>query len=413
MKTVAPRSVFLVPFFAILLAGCFDSSESVGKDSDSSGSAGAASIGSPTAAGKGTPQTLTLSRHTFKDPGSPNIPSHTVLAPKGWKTDGGAFWASPKLYRVHPSRRVTVTAPDGRMVKVSPLFAATEVVPSPEMQRLGMRPPKEGTTDSGAPVVPLPRSLEEWKAWVRKHGVVKPNPGATNIRCESIAVLPGYTKYLQKTIEPVRRKQAREGGMFGTRPFCSATAYSARFTYEHDGAKWEQLWIWGVGVVGQTEQVGRQIFWTIDPCTTFRAPAGQLNDSMPLLMAIANSVRTTPQWARMKANHVARMQQIDTEAFIERSRMQAQFSREMRQIAHQSWKTRQAAGDEGHRQFIKAIHETDDFAVPHSNDPPVQLPMHYSHVWQSENGDIVLSNDANYNPGIGSTKTWKEMERVR
>jgi hypothetical protein len=44
--------------------------------------------------------------HTLTDPGSGNMPSHTVLAPSDWKVEGGAWWAGPAMFNVLPSQDV-------------------------------------------------------------------------------------------------------------------------------------------------------------------------------------------------------------------------------------------------------------------------------------------------------------------
>ncbi len=360
--------------------------------------------------------TLVLKQHTFKDPGSGNMASHTVLVPEGWKAEGGAYWPPSQLFRVHPSQRVTVTAPNGTFVRVSPIFAASDFRPSPyAVQQLGARRPAERSIDNGTPVVYMPDSLEAWQRWVRKHGVEEPFRGAKNIAFEPVVVVPELTEYLRKKTEPMRRQQEQENRqwqMMGarSRAFCDSTMYAARCTYEHEGRAWEQLWVWGVGIVGQDTEVGRQIWWIMEPITTFRAPKGKLRESMPVLMTIANSVRMTLGWARMKAKHLAKMQQIDIEGFAKRAQMQAQFADEMRTMIQRSWERRQAARDTGHYHFIQSIKETRDYVVPNANEPPIQLPIHYNHVWRSETGRVVLTNDANYDPGIGSTETWKQME---
>lgn len=363
-------------------------------------------------------KTLILTQHTFNDPGSANIPSHTVLVPKGWKADGGAFWPHPQLFRIHPTQRVTVTGPDGRFVMVSPTFAATDIFPSPEMQRSGFRRPPEGNVENGLPIRYMPADAKQWEAWVKKHGVETPFPKATNIQLDPVKPVPELTKLALKQIEPIRNQQALENKRnaelgIAMRSFSDTAVYSTRCTYEDGGRKWEQVWVWGVGVIGQDSQVGRQVWWSMEPVTTFRAPAGELQDAMPLLMTIANSVRMTPEWAGMKAQHLAKMEQIDREAFIKRSVAHAQFSQDMRNIIDQTWKDKQEAQDAAHARFIHAIRETGNYVVPNSKSPPIQLPSHFNHVWTNEQGGIILSNDANFKPGTGTTETWKQMERAK
>lgn len=48
-------------------------------------------------------QELIVELHTFKDPGSGNMDSHTALAPVGWNVTGQTVWPSPQVFRGCPA----------------------------------------------------------------------------------------------------------------------------------------------------------------------------------------------------------------------------------------------------------------------------------------------------------------------
>ena len=361
---------------------------------------------------------LILNHYTLRDPGSRNMESHTILAPKGWTIQGGAFWANPKLFRVHPSQHVIVSGPDGRFVKINPMFAATDIYPSPQMLQAGIRRPAEGAIDGCMLVVHIPTSLQEWGAWVKKYGIETVFPDATDIRMESVQVEPGLTQAVHHNMQPLLRKQAienQQAAQLGSqnRAFADGAGYVALATYVSNGTKWEQMWVWSVVVVGTQETVGRQIWWTIEPNVSFRAPQGELKDDMPLLMTIANSLRMPPQWARMRANHIAKLEKIDLEAFVERSERHAQFSNEMQQILDKTWASQQESRDKGHEYFMKGMKEIKDFKVPGSKEPPIQVPIHFNHIWKSDKGSLYLAKNALDDPRPGSNETWKKMEPAK
>src|SRR5690606_34267818 len=142
---------------------------------------------------------------TLTDPGSGNMPSHTVLAPTGWTVTGGAWWPGPNFFNILPSQDVTITAPDGRMVRLGPSIGATDFRPNPA---LGIPRPAEGTADNGYPVIYMPGSLEEWRHWIQTRGIPSSYPKAANIRVEPVTVLPEFTTILQRQLAPFRQQQA-------------------------------------------------------------------------------------------------------------------------------------------------------------------------------------------------------------
>jgi hypothetical protein len=41
----------------------------------------------------------------------------------------------------------------------------------------------------------------------------------------------------------------------------------------------------------------------------------------------------------------------------------------------------------------------------------VDLPNDYQYAWSNGLGEYVLSNDANYNPNLGTNVNWTELQR--
>ena len=52
--------------------------------------------------------------------------THTLLAPKGWKVEGGAWQPPVQAYNWMPSRQITVAGPDGSSVRFKPHFSAVD-----------------------------------------------------------------------------------------------------------------------------------------------------------------------------------------------------------------------------------------------------------------------------------------------
>ena len=65
-----------------------------------------------------------------------------------------------------------------------------------------------------------------------------------------------------------------------------------------------------------TDHLGSLVEWNLEFSATLTAPEGQLDSALPTLMAIAMSVREVPNWSRLKAQHLAKMQQIKIEGAV-------------------------------------------------------------------------------------------------
>lgn len=361
---------------------------------------------------------IVLRPHVLKDPGTGNMDSHVVLAPVGWKVEGGGWWPPPQLFKILPSQDIKVTAPDGRQVHVGPAMAAVDIRPSEViLQQLGMVRPPEGSIDAGNLVLYMPDNLMQWRSWLQDTILPKAYPQARNIRVTNLSVVPEMTAMLQRAIEPMKQQHmqlAQQSQMMGVpmNAFADGAFLSAHVTLEEDGQQWEMLFVFGHAFFGTDTQMGRQIHWVIEPNIGFRAPAGQLESNMPLLMTIANSVQQTPQWTRMKADHMAKMNQIAIKGAADRSRIIAESNREIGRIITEGYQARQASQDESHRQFINAIRGVEEYNDP-SKEYPVQLPNNYQHVYSNSNGDYILTNDPMYNPNadpVLNNLNWNRLD---
>jgi hypothetical protein len=276
------------------------------------------------------------------------------------------------------------------------------------MMQLGARRPAEGGVDGGYLILHLPDSMDQWKTFLEEKAFKQSFPTATNMHLEPVVVVPELTEMLRRQMAPTRQQVAQNNAMFGNhvRASCDGAVLSSKCFYELDGKKYEHLLIFGVSYWMNESQVGQQVSWTIEPSVSYRAEAGQLEANMPLLMSIANSVRPTPGWAKMKADHAAKMNQIAAKGFADRAAIIADTNREINKIINDGYRQRQASNDRSAYEYIKAIREVEDFQGPNDSSP-VQLPHHYQHVYSNGAGEYILTNDANYIGGAFGGKPSK------
>ena len=364
-----------------------------------------------------------MTEHRLRDPGSRNMVSHTLLAPKGWTVKGGASWANQRYFNVLPSRDIKVTSPEGIQVHLAPSILAKDYLPPPD---LNVPRAQEGTADKGLPVIYLPESLGAWKQWMATRGIPQSYPGATKVRVNNAVVVPELTAVLRKQIEWRRamlEQQAQQDASMGLRTFIDAQVLAFECSYTHEGRDWEELTIFGLSWEGiEGRLIGRATTWSLDPVVVYRAPAGKLEPQMPLLVAIVNTCHVTPEWSQMRAEHSAKLAGIArkgaeaaNKAAMERSRMLAKYSSDISDIIHEGYQKRSAIQDETHRKVINSIRGTEDYVVPGGNTS-VQLPNDYRSVYTNGNGEYLLTNDALYDPNTDpalNTHQWTGMQPRR
>jgi hypothetical protein len=331
---------------------------------------------------------------------------------------GVAWWSKQVYFNILPSRDIKITAPDGRRVHLAPSMVAKDVLPSPQFNQPR---PQEFTADMGIPIVYMPTSLAEWKRWMETWVLPKTYPGVTGIRVEA-TVVPELTTLLKRNLEPTCRIHMQNNDVnasLGMRSFCDGAVLAFECRYTHEGCEWEELSMFGTSYMGLDGIVGRQIWWAIDPSISYRAPAGQLEESLPLLKALGDSMRVTPQWAQKRAELQAQLNKIAlraardaNKAAMERSRIISQNNREINDMIVKGYEQRQAIKDRTHERVINTIRGTEDYVIPGTNEY-VQLPGYYEKVYTNSSGEYLLSNDHLYDPNTDpnvNSSQWNTME---
>src|SRR5690606_2690896 len=331
--------------------------------------------GAQSAAPEKSAESIVMVPHELRDSGSGNMVSHKLLAPKGWKVEGGAWWANPMFFNVLPSRDIRVIAPDGREVHLTPTILAKDIVPAPQF---GVPRPAEMSADNGVPIIYMPRSLDEWKRWVETRGIPQSYRGASNIKVNNASIVPELTELLRRQLEPLRQlveSQRAFNEAQGIRTSFDANVMACECGYRHEGRDWEEVAIFGISSqIMESALLGTQIVWTVDPTLSYRAPAGELEKSMPLLIAIANSARETPEWIKMRADLQAKLSGIaaegarkSAEEAAKRSRIIASYNQEISDIISSGYREREAIQDRTHQKVINAIRGTEDYTLPGSD----------------------------------------------
>ncbi|MEZ6013995.1 MAG: hypothetical protein R3F49_02675 [Planctomycetota bacterium] len=362
---------------------------------------------------------IVLSQHTFKDAGMGGMASHKVLVPKGWKPEGGAFWAAQSYFNVLPSQDIKVTSPEGVSVHIEPSLVAKDFIPGGPY---AVPRPRQGVSDGGYPVLYLPNDLNGWKRWFERELIPQNIKGSTNVKVVNLVVIPELTYALGQACAPLvqlAEMQNRSSFGMGARNTVDWYVLGLESTYRVGGKEFEELRVLAVTCLFMdSELLGRQTVWTIERALTFTAPKGQLEANMPVLKAVADSVQMTPEWFMMRAEHEATLFKIQREvaadnmrAAQKRSEIIAQSGRDLNEIITGGYKAREAISDRTHEKVIQSIRGTEEYVVPGGTEY-VQLPDGYRNVFGNGLGDYLLTNDEFFQPGTEPALNGQEWTRM-
>ena len=378
----------------------------------------ASPVDQPAATAAAKRGTIRLKRHTFNDKGWGGRPSHTMLVPDGWQVKGGAFWAPPAYFQVMPSQEIEVTSPQGHSLRIEPALTAKDITPPGQY---GMARPKEGMSDQGYPIIYMPLGLPEWKTWMQDKVIPGTYENARNIRVQEAQIMPELTAIMEKQYEPLRRMLMANSAMdasMGQRTTVDCWVLGFSSTYEIDGQQLEELRLMAVyAMTMDSELMGRAILWTQDRSFSFRAPVGELQQTMPLFSTLANSLQMTQPWMNMKADLFAKIMKGSRETALanlratqKRSAILSKTYSDVSDIMHEGYRSRSASNDAGHASFVRSIHEVDLYSTPGSGTA-VELPSGYNHVYSNGNDEYLLTNDALFDPNVDlGTGSWTTMQ---
>lgn len=336
------------------------------------------------ASGAFAANTLRLSTYDIVDR-QMGIPAFRVLAPEGWRLNGGLTWNANLANLV--TAEVAITAPDnsaGFYVHPAPLYISGPIQYQWPAGQLYL----------GMIVMPIPNSPTEF---VQQLVLPQQRPNARNLRLVEQQEMPGWANGIAAT-------NPQSGGQiqgYGTR---------ARFAYTENGRNWEEDFYCVVLVT-----TGQNLIWLAERNLSVRAEAGKLNALKPVASAFVNSFRLEPSWfARFnKAQQqwiAAQQQGIANAGALSRaiSRSNDQFN----QSLMQSWNDRQQAEDRASREFSEYIRDSENYYDP-LNETSVELPGGYDQAWTNNQGEYLLSNEPGFDPNINSNLNWQQINPVR
>lgn len=327
----------------------------------------------------------------------------TFLLPEGWRHEAEIYWKQNPFYPVSMWLRAYDPAtPDCWTVYPQQCF--TDGIQQSAMQT-AMIAGIEAAAFAGA-------SMAE---------------GGNYMGFEIRPRVQNFAQYIQHFVIPRFRQdlaQARiidgrdmpdigqaEAAKIGGPPMCMGIAGRLRFEYMAQGvALHEDVYCTVVFV-----NLGQTINWIAD-AKSYRARAGGLDDAMRILRTMEWSLRPDLKWYAGVAQ-VAQMMQSNAYASIrqagELSRYISRVNNEVSDIIRNSYENTQRVNDRVHERFDQYIRGVDAYDSPFDRNERIEVPSGYDRAFVNPLGEVVVTNDALFEPGQHLSGDWREMRRTQ
>lgn len=334
-----------------------------------------------------------LKRIFCNDPEGTGMEVCSLLAPAGWRFQGGCRWLldNPGMPAVVSFQ---IANPAGA--------EAFEVLPNMNFlwnSQAGLFSPQPGSRHFGAEVRPPVSIRDAFRQYVlpRYRSNIQ---GLRILKEEPVPDLPRLAKS-EALVSPIG---SVEGG-------------KVRVEYAWQQWRFEEE-IYGVVEVFHTPlQQGlfgaNELYvWFIDALFSFRAQAGKLDSLSNLFRVMIGSFTANPEWyaafksvaqmlAQQQIQHIRSIGQIGA--------MVAQAGSQMREQNLNDWYARQAVFDQMATERSRQIRDVDGYFDPNRGEV-VELPSGFGHAWANSLGEYIVTEDSFYNPNQESSQTWVELE---
>jgi hypothetical protein len=326
-----------------------------------------------------------------------------MLVPEGWTFSGGVAWDMQKL-PPEPTLAYTVSSPDGLSV----------VEQHRPRRYVWSQDPMfhSAYAQQGNPVVP-PMAAGEY---LRSVFLTQDRGGVSRLRVIETADLPEMAQTAQAAGE--QELQVFHSISPFTFPIETRTdAAWAKIAFEYGGREMiEDVTI----VVSSLVTYMRSGFGTVSTVhwgasiRAFRTPADQLSATLPLYQVMTTSHRANPAWSIRNTQFAAtitRQQIREQQAIFARMQEMRRSQTEVSDIIADVYRDRDQSQNRIFERYSETIRSVESYHDP-INGLQVELPGGHSSAWT--NGSVyVFSDDATYNPNIGSTQNWERMQQNR
>ncbi len=348
--------------------------------------------------------TLVLEKRQFEDPGL-GMTSHTMLVPKGWQGNIQPLWTPTETAFMHIVGRVggdgmEICFDRGRSFSYSedPMFVQAMRAQGPAAMQSFIRPPSRVGEATLLALMPALR------------------PQAQNVQVIKAERMPEIEKIMNNMLGNIA-EQSRQNGMG-----IFMAVEDVRVRYREAGRSFDESFFYICQIMTIPNLMGGPptVTWMLAGTRSVRAPSEVFDARAKDLCMISGTFQPTPRWGICSSELQQKLSAIRHKGNMDRLRIMSESSRSLAKTYSDisdsqmaSWKRQQADKDAGHRAFTNSILEVHDYKSRDGDS--IQLSNHYDRVFQDPLGNVILTNDVNYDPtGDTSLRTndWQQLGRI-
>lgn len=304
----------------------------------------------------------------FERRAEPRENAFTILVPKGWLIEGGIFRVDPNsqggpAQSIEAKLDMGMKDPSGKATMR--FLPETYFMDTRWMPAASMFPP--GSNYNGMTVMYLP----EVSQFIQQVAFPYAHPGLGNPQAGKYYNLPDVVNRLRQEDAPVMA-----GAQFGYR------AGFQTFYYEEGGQPLEEVIVAAIMDFGQ---MGGGL-WKNRSTFLMRAPREQFESYKPVFGTMLSSIQINPSWAR-----------AEIQGQMQRAGIMIQTQQELNRIEREIAEARQNTNAQiQHDQYLNLMGQ-EDYVNPFSGKTE-QGSNEWNYRWQNERGDIIYTNNTNYDP---------------
>jgi hypothetical protein len=309
----------------------------------------------------------------------PREKAFTFLLPRGWKVQGGIVRVNP-MQAGGPANAVaakcdmTIARDDAESVafRILPTMEFAELPPT--LPAAGMFPP--GSNYQGMLVKPMPTPqafLRECFQQVR--------PRAEGVRIVEEKPLPEMSAAYEKALVRLNQNLAMAG-----LPGIRASAGAIVVEYTEGGVRYKEALVTAI-----MDKRGSSFSWSNDSTYAARAPSSEAEAWKPVLEVVSKSIQLDPRWLAGEARGQG-----------ERTKIVLDTMREIHRIQDEMRLNSERTRSQIHEENYLVLTDQEDYVNPFTQKVERDTSL-YERRWLTESGDIIYTNDREYDPNQDMT----------
>ncbi|MEO8878836.1 MAG: hypothetical protein ABI446_00400 [Gemmatimonadaceae bacterium] len=335
-----------------------------------------------------------------------------ILAPVGWKMEGGVRWAASGCTSNMVSLSMRVVSPDGTMAFELFTPYTWQWNDDPMAQQTGRQ-----AEQMNAAIRPCAmRPIVNAQGYLRQAVIPAYRRGA---RFEQGMPMPQATQAQDASLRQQLAQQIQAGLASGTK----ADAGRVVIAYEVNGQPVEESLTAVVDMIVRQAMspsaamqggMGKVNSYTLTAGSIFgmRTPAGEQERRAPLFSTMIASLRPNLNWVNAYQQIQMNIGNAEQVEVAKRIAIQNETNHAVSAMITQQYQETQRVQDGLADSFSQSQRGVEHFIDPSSRER-VELSAGYRQAWSNGNGEYILSDDVNFNPSVSLHENWTQLNRTQ